>query len=542
MSKKNKQSLLSGALAGSFGFFLAKALGLFYVVPLNQYAGAENMAYYSITYTYYDIILKVTQAGIPFAIASLMARYISKEDYRSALQVKKVGTYFVLVVSFLIGIIFFFTSNSLAASSLGKLAKPEEVEALANLFKILLVAILSVPLLAVTRGYYQGIKRLDVYAISQVLEQLVRVAIIIFGGYFAVRVLKLPPVYAVYIAVLAAGIGAIFTLFYFLFSSRQDKDYLIQKASLQEGKSKYTKTILKEIFALSLPYVAVTVIGTTSLLINSRYFIPYITSLGTPMDLAKSVLGIVQTNCAKIGSIPQVLALGFSAGLVPYLSSEYERQDYIALRKNIKDILATVLYILIPIILVIIFFSKPIFFIMFGGSNLQLGDHLLRLYALHAFTDTVAPILSTILITLGFRKNALIFLSLSTVVKLISFFTLIKMFGYDGMILSTVVSSLFYIILVFILLKQNFDFDIKSIAGIALRCAIVSLVSILPFVLLAYIHPFRYDSRLLCMIAFGIYGIMMVLLYLFISQKNKLPQEVFNDQEFTWKKFIKRLH
>ena len=48
-ANNKKQSLLTGALAGSFGVFLSKALGLFYVVPLNSFAGERNMAFYSIT-------------------------------------------------------------------------------------------------------------------------------------------------------------------------------------------------------------------------------------------------------------------------------------------------------------------------------------------------------------------------------------------------------------------------------------------------------------------------------------------------------------
>jgi hypothetical protein len=51
-----KQSLLIGALMSSFGIFVSKLLGLLYYSPLSSIAGEENMAFYSIAYTYYDLL------------------------------------------------------------------------------------------------------------------------------------------------------------------------------------------------------------------------------------------------------------------------------------------------------------------------------------------------------------------------------------------------------------------------------------------------------------------------------------------------------
>ena len=75
-----KQSLLIGALASSFGVFVSKMLGLLYYSPLSSLAGEGNMAFYSITYTYYDLLLQISSAGRPFAIAAIVAKYVAHED------------------------------------------------------------------------------------------------------------------------------------------------------------------------------------------------------------------------------------------------------------------------------------------------------------------------------------------------------------------------------------------------------------------------------------------------------------------------------
>ena len=73
MTKGKKQSLIAGALTSSAGIFISKALGLLYVVPFTAIAGEANMSFYSVAYTYYDILLSICSAGIPFAVAAMVA-------------------------------------------------------------------------------------------------------------------------------------------------------------------------------------------------------------------------------------------------------------------------------------------------------------------------------------------------------------------------------------------------------------------------------------------------------------------------------------
>ena len=128
------------------------------------------MVFYSVTYTYYDLLLKISSAGIPFAIAALVAKYVTKEDYKTALVVKKLGTSLVMGLSFISALIFILISEPLARQSMGSLASAQDIQQLKTLFMILLVAVILVPYLSSIRSYYQGLKRLDLYASSQVLS------------------------------------------------------------------------------------------------------------------------------------------------------------------------------------------------------------------------------------------------------------------------------------------------------------------------------------------------------------------------------------
>ena len=111
MSKVKKQSLMLAALTSSFGIFVSKALGLIYYSPLSLLAGEENMAFYSIAYTYYDLLLKISSAGIPFAIAALVSRYYAKEDYKTVLLIKRLGISIIMALTFIVAFIFLLVST-----------------------------------------------------------------------------------------------------------------------------------------------------------------------------------------------------------------------------------------------------------------------------------------------------------------------------------------------------------------------------------------------------------------------------------------------
>ena len=538
-NKKHKQSLLSGVLAGSLGIFISKALGLFYVVPLNSLAGGSNMFYYSVTYSYYDLLLKVCSAGIPFAIAALVAKYVDREDYKSAILIKKLGTSFIMALSFTVTILFMLMSKNIASHVLGPTASIEDIKQLIALFRILLLALVFVPLLSSIRGYYQGLKRMDIYATSQVLEQFIRVFSIVFLGFLAVKVFNFDGIYAIYMAILAAGISAILTILYFVLASKDENLEIEKKIAEQESEAIAKDVAMKEIISLGVPYVVISFLGTCSPLIDSNFFISYATRIGMDYEQAKLALGVVQTNCNKIASIPQVLTLGFSAGLVPYLTESYERRDNIALSNQLKDIFAMVVFILLPVASAIFFFAKPIYAIMYGTSQLDTTSPLLATYALVAFTDTIAPIFSSVLITLRSRKKAIVFLIITLIIKYLTFFMLVPIFNAYGMILSTACASFAMIIFGSIFLNHNYGFSLLRLANISIRTLITTLISMLPFVLINTFISMPYSGRLVVMMWFMVETMLMILIYVVVACLIHLPQDVFHIEKLSLRSILK---
>lgn len=536
-----KQSLLIGALTSSFGVFISKALGLLYYSPLSAFAGEENMVFYSVTYTYYDLLLKISSAGIPFAIAALVAKYVTKEDYKTALVVKKLGTSLVMALSFISALIFILISEPLAKQSMGSLASAQDIQQLKTLFMILLVAVILVPYLSVIRSYYQGLKRLDLYASSQVLEQLVRVTFIIVGGFVVVKIINLSNIWAIYAAIAAAGIAALVAIIFFKFSTRKDDKHIDDLVKGQTSKAQTSKEIFKEIISLGVPYLLISFLGTSGPIINTTFFLNYVTTKANmPIADAKLSLGIIQANCSKLNAIPQVLTSGFCAGLVPYLTESLEMSDYKKLSKQVIQILDSVLFILIPVLFIFFTFASDIYYIMYGNNNLELGTALFRASNATGLTETILPILSSVMITLRLKKESVLTLLCTFIIKFATFFICVKLFWTYGLVASTCIASVCGIAIYLTTLHKKFDISFIKTFKRLLIIIIASLVMILPAALIHYLIHFNYLSRLIDIGIMAVLGIIMLAIYYFVTKKLGLIQAIFEIKDPSVKNLLSK--
>ncbi|MBQ0035631.1 MAG: oligosaccharide flippase family protein [Firmicutes bacterium] len=526
---KVKQSLLIGALTSSFGVFVSKLLGLFYYSPLNATAGAYNMSFYNISYSYYEVLLQISSAGIPFAIAALVAKYAAKEDYKTVLLVKKMGISLVMGLSIIASIGFVFLANPLARQSLGSSAPLSDIEDLKRLFYILTIAVILVPFLSAIRGYCQGLKRLDIYASGQVLEQFVRVLSIIFFAYIFVKVLNFDSIWAIYMALAAASIGALIAIIYTKLLAKKDENRVEELAKVQEDPGRTKIEVTKEIIALGIPYLVVSVLSNATMIINTTFFIDYMTKVNGPeiYEYAKLSSGILQANCAKLSGIPAVISTGFCSSMVPYLTELLEKNDFVKLRKQVNQILEAALYVLVPMMLIFYFFSKDIYYIMYGSSNLELGADLLRTACFQYFFGVIDLIFSSMMVTLRLKGKTIVVLIVSFIIKFIVFFPCVKLFGTYGMSYSNAIYDFINISMYLFFLNKYYDVNIYATLKRFVLMLGCGMVMVIPISLLYELLAFDYSSRIIDIAYMGLCGILMALIYIYITIKLNLPQKIF---------------
>lgn len=528
MTSRKKQSFIAGALTSTAGIFISKALGILYIVPFTAMATESNMFFYSQAYTYYEILLNVCAAGFPFAIAAMVAKYANKNDFKTVMLIRKLSMSLMLLTGFLAAIIFVCFSAPIAMNALGSEATAGDVQKLQTAFIILSFAVILVPFLSVFRGFYQGLKELKVYAVSQVVEQGVRVGVLLGGGAFLIYVLQMDSIYAIYMAVLSTSIAALAAiLFYFYFDRKHISD-LKKAAHFQMKDSETKKDLFIEMLLFGLPYVATAFLGNSMSIVNNAFFMNAVKATPATYEQYKLILGIMQVQANKLTSIPQVLAIGFSAGIVPYLTVSLENKDWKELQQNITDCLGTVLYIGMPLFFCLLVLAGPIYYVMYGGAHLKVGTEVLMWSSPIAITGTLSPICSSIMMTLRLRKKSLFYLLIGFVIKVISFFILIDLFGYSGAITSSILTSLVVIFLNLRIIKKDYHVSYRVVGNQLLRIIVCLAGMLVGFTILNLmgLNPVYY-SRFTALILLGMYGIAGLVIYYFISDKLKLPQSIF---------------
>ena len=532
-ARRVRQSFIAGSLTSSAGIFLSKAIGLFYVVPFTAIATENNMVFYTGAYNYYNILLQISSAGLPYAIAAVIAKYASRDDYKTVLLVRRLSTLILGVSGAIMMLAFIVFSGSLSRAVLGPGATPIDISQMRTCFIILSAALFLVPMLYSYRSFYQGLKDLKVYAESQVIEQMSRVFALLALGAIVVYVFHLPRICAIYMAVLSTSIGALTAILYYVRYDHRHIGPINRLARAQEKEAADQGLILQELFAFGVPYLIVSILGNSQMLINTQFFISLNTKFGMPYETAKLLYGIIQMQCDKITSIPQVLGIGFSAGVVPYMTIALEKRDFKELQKNVRECLDTVFYIALPICFAMYVLARPIYFLMYGGANLNYGEDALRWSSFLALATTITPICSSMMMTLHLRSNSIFYLFVGFVVKCVSFYPLIRYTGYSGAITSSVLCSMTIIYLCLAKISNKFGINYSLTVKRVLKMLLCCLCMNGGFVILKWLgFTFSESSRGIALLQMGVYAVIGAGIYAYTSYLMKLPQMIFHIGSF----------
>ncbi|MGI6551954.1 MAG: polysaccharide biosynthesis protein [Clostridia bacterium] len=153
--------------------FISKLLGALYRIPLARLLGGEGMGLYQMAYPIYTVVLSLSTAGIPVAISILVAERLALGDVGGAKRIFRVALFLMAGT----GAVFsFLVMNNAHFLAERVLREPRAYYAIAAISP----AIFFASVVSVLRGYFQGFQQMKPTALSQLVEQLVRVATVLF--------------------------------------------------------------------------------------------------------------------------------------------------------------------------------------------------------------------------------------------------------------------------------------------------------------------------------------------------------------------------
>ncbi|MCL2855271.1 MAG: polysaccharide biosynthesis protein [Defluviitaleaceae bacterium] len=160
---KGNSFVRQAAILAATGIF-ARLLGFLYRLPLTHLIGDEGNAVYSVGFVVYTFLLVLSSAGLPAAIAKLVAERAAIGHHDAAHRVFRVALGLAAVVGVLVSVAVFLLSGQIVAF----LNMPEAQLAL----QMLTPTIFIVAVMSVLRGYFQGMATTVPTALSQLVEQI----------------------------------------------------------------------------------------------------------------------------------------------------------------------------------------------------------------------------------------------------------------------------------------------------------------------------------------------------------------------------------
>lgn len=528
MEKKNKtkNSLLMGGLIGTAGMFIAKMLGLLYSIPLSSILGSDVlMSYYGTAYRVYSYILNVFTAGIPFAICTMVAKYTVKGDHRSLLKIRKMSRSLLAIFGFFGMLLLMALSYPLAVNICGS----DDPTIMRNVFLILSAALLFVPILSAYRGFWQGRKEMVEYAVSQTFEQIFRVGFLLSAAWIIVYALHMDRTFALYAAVMSTSIAAIAGIIQIYFFDKTHLKEIREGAEQQDFRSVKNKELLRELLILAGPYLLTAVIGYIDDILNSTLLPIGLRMHGYTSEENSVILSAFNYVGTKLCSIPQILSPGFAAALIPYITEAVTDHDSKKISSMITECIGIVFFISAFLSAIIAIYAKDIFNVLFYTGNPELSASVIRWMAIEGFLGTICPIVSSLMLAVGLRRDVLRRQIFTAVIKAVLIVPLTAWLGFRGAIISSMIGSLYFFIANVVEIELKFNIYLKKLMRnfIMIAAALVAAFGVSYGLRMIGLDGST-GGTLIAFVKLCGNGIVTMVTYFGLTELFKVPQQLFH--------------
>lgn len=527
-----KNTFMQGAVIATLSIVISKVLGIIYVIPFYSLIGEQGGALYGYAYSIYGLFLNLSTAGIPLAISKITSEYSALNQNYLKEKSYSIAKYLMCGLGILGFLIIIFFAPSIAQIFIGDITGGNTKEDVAFVIRVISTALLIVPILSVTRGYLQGHKFITPPSVSQVIEQFVRVIIIVIGSFLCLKVFKLSLTITIGVAVFSATISALVAYVYLKVTVRKNKKDLEVGKEISEDENKITtKDLTFKLLSYAIPFILIDFVSSMYSFVDLSTINKTMVSLGYPISEAESVISILTTWGSKLNVIVMAIASGMIVSLIPNIASSYVTKNYKDVRDKINEALQSLIFVVLPMTVGLSLISKPIWTVFFGSSS-ELGPLVFSYSIFTAFTLSIFNVTMSTMHSLGYSKMVILTLGSGLITKVLINVPFIKLFNYLGLhpsygvITSTILANIVAILFNALFLKRKLQIKYNETIKKFLRTLLPLIGMIIVVLVLRQFIPYT-DSRVFSLIYSFIYALVGGLTYLFISIKTNLLYDIF---------------
>lgn len=535
--KKNgirKSSFIKGAFIATLGIVLTKILGIIYVIPFHAVIGERGGALYGYAYTIYLLFMSLSSAGIPLAISKIVSEYQTLGYYNAKRRAFIIGKKIALLLGFICFLLLLLFAPWIAHAVLGDLSGGNTISDVTLVIRVVASALLFVPVLSIYRGYFEGHRFMEAPSFSQVLEQLVRVFVIVLGSFLALKVFDLSITTAVGIAVFGATAGAIAAYLYLIYKKNKNNSKFNEKIRPVNEPIITNKQIFKKIVIYAVPFILIDVFKS---LYNYIDMVTVVEGLVQYANFsvvdAETIMSMLSTWGAKFNMIVLSISTGIIISLIPNLTTSVVKKDYDDINHKINQAFSILLFFTLPMTLGISFLADSIWTVFYGAS--EYGPSVLSYFIFVGFMIGLFTSTVSIIQVLKDYKTVIWSLVIGVVLKFLLNDNLIMAFykmglpAYYGVITASLIGYFVSFMICIMRLKFKYKINYENLTKNLIDTICGSMLMIVGLFLVDLILPST-DSRIIHLVYIVVYVAIGVLIYIVYMWNTKSMKRIFGNR------------
>ena len=457
---------ISGTLILTLSGFVVKAIGSINWIILSRILGGEGIGIYQMAFPIYLLALDVSSAGLPIAISIITAEKAAKEDYAGAQRIFRVSLTMLCFTALFLSFVVFFGARFLIDEQIIR-----ESRAYYSLIA-LAPAIFFTTIIAGYRGYLQGWQQMTPTAMSQIVEQLVRV-VVMLG--FAALLLPYGLDYAAGGASLGAGAGGLaawLVLIYFYYKLKRSlpKDGPVFP---QEGIRHILKRLIVLAIPISLSSIMLPVVSNLDLLIVPRR----LEVAGYSTAQATELFGYLTGMSVPLINLATILTAAMAMSLVPAISHSFTLKETDEIYSRTAGAMRISFLVTIPFSVMLYVMAEPVVTFIY---NAPAATDATRAVAIAICFLGLHQITTAILQGLKRPKIPVLNMGVACIAKVLCnwFLVAIPSFGITGAAYATVadIGVAAVLNLFFIYRHTGYIIDLKVVAKNIVSAAVMGVI------------------------------------------------------------------
>jgi len=337
------------------GGAITKLLGMVIKIVMNRMVGISGVSLYMLIFPTFALFMTISQLSFPIAISKLVAeeKYNNRNLIFSIIPVSLVfNALLIIFIIFLAPIIARFLNDERAVYPILAIGFVLPFDCLSSIL----------------RGYFFGKERMIPHILSLILEQIIRLVLIVI---ITPTLLSFSIVYSVVGLVLvnmfSEAISICFLLLFIKNKKINKKDFIINYSSV------------KDVLSISFPNTGARLIGSICYFFEPILLNYFLSINGYSNNYIVIEYGVIEGFVLPILSLPNFFTNALSNALLPNISKSYSSKDIRSVKRKLKQVVFFSLAIGVPLSIILFLYPS---FLLSKIYNTSYGSNYLSFLSL----------------------------------------------------------------------------------------------------------------------------------------------------------------